>query len=513
VAEESPGCPCGGTGACGCLAKSRKEILSGGLADKKRPESFDKDALREGTQVEFEHTDSEGMAREIAMDHLTEDPEYYKKLKQIEKALEGLPDLTFKKGRKLARRMKFHDLDISIETDKGQNRYWYDPHGKGEKGVTKMKYPYGYIRRTEGADDEHVDVYVGPTEGSRRVFVIRQMKKPDFTKYDEDKVMLGFESPKEAKQAYLIHYNSPRFFGSMKEMDIDSFKEKFVSKAFDFGELNTLTRSYVSADDDLQKGIADRIKRFWTRIKDRFKRAPKDQPKPQKRWVVHSELGAPCRTGICLQLDGITIPIDAQFDGINGYQLDGPPAHRDCHCTLEFVADAKKSMDSITMDEQNMPSMTPQQPMGPPPIDVETLEGVEHLLSRMGGVNDDELMKIASEIWGPGFQFENSSPQQAREEVVGFLHDQRDLLFHAPPVTSPVSMPREPQGSTNYSPVSHGLNSGRVTRSIEGNSFDVESHLKSLTGSLRKNVSSPVGSTASAAIASSRSRPKWTKGS
>lgn len=324
-----------------CLEKSCKNDLKGGRADKKRPEDFDQVALKEGTQHELEHTDSEGMAREIAMDHLSEDSEYYTRLKQIEKSLEGLPDLTFSslvKGRKLARRMKLHGLDVSIETDKGQNRHWYDPNAEGEKGVTKMKYPYGYIRRTMGADDECVDVYVGPNKDSKRVFVIRQMKKPDFTKYDECKVMMGFETPKEAKQAYLTHYNSPKFFGSMKEMDVDSFKEKFVSK----------------------------------------------------------------------------------------------------------------NLDAAPVPENNIPNELNMLP-GPPPIDVETLEGVEHLLGRVGEVNDNELMQIASEIWGPGFQFENTSPQQAREEVVGFLHDQRDLLFHAPLVLSPVNMPREPQGSTDFS--------------------------------------------------------------
>src|SRR5689334_9858466 len=65
------------------------------------------------------------------------------------------------KARKLARRMEFQGLDISIETDKGQYREWYDPHNK-EEGRTLMRYPYGYIRRTEGADDEQVDCYIGP---------------------------------------------------------------------------------------------------------------------------------------------------------------------------------------------------------------------------------------------------------------------------------------------------------------------------------------------------------------
>jgi hypothetical protein len=40
--------------------------------------------LVDGVFVELEHTDDPQKAREIAMDHLTEDPNYYIKLKKIE---------------------------------------------------------------------------------------------------------------------------------------------------------------------------------------------------------------------------------------------------------------------------------------------------------------------------------------------------------------------------------------------------------------------------------------------
>jgi hypothetical protein len=59
--------------------------LLGGKADKMKPEDFDEEQLKIGTEHELEHTDDEDTAREIAMDHLAEDPDYYKKLKKIEK--------------------------------------------------------------------------------------------------------------------------------------------------------------------------------------------------------------------------------------------------------------------------------------------------------------------------------------------------------------------------------------------------------------------------------------------
>lgn len=57
--------------------------LPGGIAEGMRPDEFDRLELRRGTKVEMEHTDDPEVAREIAMDHLAEDPNYYHKLALI----------------------------------------------------------------------------------------------------------------------------------------------------------------------------------------------------------------------------------------------------------------------------------------------------------------------------------------------------------------------------------------------------------------------------------------------
>lgn len=55
------------------------------IADKhKLPLSQLEKSLQQGIKVEMEHTTSEAIAREIAMDHLWEDPKYYDKLSSIE---------------------------------------------------------------------------------------------------------------------------------------------------------------------------------------------------------------------------------------------------------------------------------------------------------------------------------------------------------------------------------------------------------------------------------------------
>ena len=46
---------------------------------------MDSGQLEKGVKVEMEHTSDTNIAREIALDHLTEDPLYYDKLETIEK--------------------------------------------------------------------------------------------------------------------------------------------------------------------------------------------------------------------------------------------------------------------------------------------------------------------------------------------------------------------------------------------------------------------------------------------
>ena len=54
--------------------------LPGGVGDNTPNDKIDPAQLSIGVQVEMEHTNDPEIAKEIAMDHLTEDPEYYTKL-------------------------------------------------------------------------------------------------------------------------------------------------------------------------------------------------------------------------------------------------------------------------------------------------------------------------------------------------------------------------------------------------------------------------------------------------
>jgi hypothetical protein len=54
--------------------------------------------------------------------------------------------------------------------------------------------------------------------------VITTNKAPKFTQEDEQKCMLGFKSAKEAKDAFLAHFDNPKFFRKMKSLPFEDFK-------------------------------------------------------------------------------------------------------------------------------------------------------------------------------------------------------------------------------------------------------------------------------------------------
>jgi hypothetical protein len=126
-------------------------------------------------------------------------------------------------GYPLQGRTKVHGMGISIENKKGSVRSGTDKDG--HDWSIKMNFDYGYIRGTVGKDKDHVDCYIGPNPDAETVFIVHQ-NDPATGKYDEDKVMLGFDSDDEARKAYLSQYDRPGFLGDIDAMDIDTFKEK-----------------------------------------------------------------------------------------------------------------------------------------------------------------------------------------------------------------------------------------------------------------------------------------------
>lgn len=111
-------------------------------------------------------------------------------------------------------------LSIAIENPKGSTRSGTDPDGN--QWESAMAHHYGYIKRTEGADGDHVDVFIGPDPESDRVFVIDQTNA-DGT-FDEHKVMIGFRNQAAARKGYRDNYEDGWKVGPTTRLSMDEFK-------------------------------------------------------------------------------------------------------------------------------------------------------------------------------------------------------------------------------------------------------------------------------------------------
>jgi len=58
-----------------------KDRIPGGKGDRLRTSDVNQQELVMGIKVEMEHTSSRAVATEIALDHLSEDPHYYRRLR------------------------------------------------------------------------------------------------------------------------------------------------------------------------------------------------------------------------------------------------------------------------------------------------------------------------------------------------------------------------------------------------------------------------------------------------
>lgn len=97
-------------------------------------------------------------------------------------------------------------LPIAIENPKGSIRSGVDKNG--HEWSVRMNNHYGYFNLTsgEGKDGDAVDVFLGPDiDDFENVYVVDQ--KNEKGEFDESKVMLGFTSKEQAKEAYFSNYS------------------------------------------------------------------------------------------------------------------------------------------------------------------------------------------------------------------------------------------------------------------------------------------------------------------
>lgn len=109
-------------------------------------------------------------------------------------------------------------LSVSIEHPAGTRRKPEWP---------KLKDHYGYIRRTEGADGEHIDAFIKPGTPENYdgpVFVVDQQTKEG--RFDEHKVMLGWPDEAAARAGYESNYSKGWKSGPIREFEsVGDFRE------------------------------------------------------------------------------------------------------------------------------------------------------------------------------------------------------------------------------------------------------------------------------------------------
>lgn len=121
-------------------------------------------------------------------------------------------------------KLRWNGLVISIENAKGSVRRGVD--AKGEPWACTMPASYGYLLKSVGADDDHIDLYMGPNPLAHDVYVIDQIDART-GRFDEHKVMAGFGSKDEAIETYKKAFSDNRAderIGAVTKMNIGQFK-------------------------------------------------------------------------------------------------------------------------------------------------------------------------------------------------------------------------------------------------------------------------------------------------
>ena len=139
-------------------------------------------------------------------------------------------------------------LNITIENPKGSTRSGKDASGK-EWSVT-MQNDYGYIRGTKAVDGDHIDIFLSDTPTSGNVYVVDAIDQ-NTGEFDESKVMYGFNSLEEARDAYLSNYSEGWKVGPITEVSKEEFKKWIDSstrKGKPFNEYKGIKTNSVSSE-------------------------------------------------------------------------------------------------------------------------------------------------------------------------------------------------------------------------------------------------------------------------
>lgn len=149
--------------------------------------------------------------------------------------------------------VKIDGMDVTIENPKGSIRRGTDADGK--KWESEMHYDYGYIRGTKAVDNDHIDIFLSDNPETGNVFVVDQVN-PKTGEFDESKVMYGFASEQEARDAYLSNYEKGwKCLGKITEVTREEFKkwiESSTRKTKQFSEYASVKTAETQKEKPVQ---------------------------------------------------------------------------------------------------------------------------------------------------------------------------------------------------------------------------------------------------------------------
>lgn len=171
----------------------------------------------------------------------------------------------YKKGH-----IRWNGLDLAIETAKGEERRGTAKDGT-EWSVT-MPAHYGDLKRTEGADGDPLDFYMGDNPDSNTVVIVNQVD-PKTRKFDEHKIIFGTHGVDDALKLYRAGFSDgsgDSRIGSYSATDVDSFKgwmkDQNTTKPTSKIEAKKITRAEWDAKPDDYKGIREDGTRSWLEL-------------------------------------------------------------------------------------------------------------------------------------------------------------------------------------------------------------------------------------------------------
>lgn len=315
-------------------------------------------------------------------------------------------------------------LDITIENAKDSIRSKEDENGNMLWSV-KMPAHYGYVKRTEGADGDHVDVYIGPYEDSDFVVIVDQVDEKT-GQFDEHKVILGTESIAEAQALYRAGFSDGKGmdrWGGTRVTDVAGFKEWLAGDT-------TKPAQETLTDDDLGN-------EFDAALDAELGVEPEEVPTPQTPpnrdpflRPDHPEAGtfaAPYKIQPFEDEDGYGL----RFVGESGAEIYGPGG--------KFIAAHHRNVS--------------------PTLYLQDIDRSKGITDDLAGVEDEFLIFYAERLGLPAADYAKPFTWEQRQKVIAALRDRGYVGVQGRLVSKPMT-PEEaiaaPLTGTEFSGVQGG---------------------------------------------------------